>query len=210
MKAAPWLLLGLALVASACGDEGFADDVFDRPEWDVSATVDEANGELVLQLTVRTVHDNDFVHMSIRKEGWDNDYRDRVEEDVDWSRTNTWFRDQHPDTYLEGGIYPAPGDYRRLPKAFSTYEFRPTLEPGPRANWPDVLGTDYSWVNQGYNYADGQGSHPGFAPGEYEVEIYAWYTGAPNDLHPIDGDEGKVQFVHYERRLAITRFTIEE
>jgi hypothetical protein len=210
MKAAPWLLLGLALVASACGDDGFADDIFERPEWDVSAAVDEESGELVLKLSMRTVHDNDFMHVSIRKEGWDNDYRDRVEEGVDWSRTNRWFRDLHPSTYLEGGIYPAPGDYRRLPKEFSTYEFRPTLEPGPRANWPDVLGTDYSWVNQGYNYADGQGGHPGFGPGEYEVEIYAWYTGAPNDLHPIEGDEGRVQFVHYEHRLAITRFAIEE
>lgn len=216
MKRLPLAVVGLSAALSACGDE-LGDDIFSAPEWRLEATVDEANRELVIEATFATVHDNDFVHMSIRKEGWDNAYPGRTEPDVDWTRPNLWFGDYYPNTYLEGGVYPGPGNYKRPPKEFTDYEYRLSLDETERTNWPDQRGSEFNYTTQLYNIydnhrrspGDNMGFHPGFGPGDYEIEIYAWYTGSPDDLHPAVGDEGKVQYIHYERRIVTTRFTID-
>lgn len=197
--------LGLALVLASCGEN----ENFEVPEWELTATVDETSRELVIRARYATVHDNDFVHMSIRKDGWDNAFSDRTEEGVDWTRPNRWFGEFHTDTWLEGGMYPGDGDYTRPPQEFQDYEYRLSLDPAPRTNWPDRMGSPFNYVTRGYSVYDSHREHPGFEPGEYEVELYAWYTGSPNELHPAVGDETKVQYVHYEREIITTRFTVD-
>lgn len=157
----------------------------------------------------KTIHGNDFVHVSIRKVGHDNRYPGRTEAGVDWTRVDRFFGEFHPDTYLEGSIYPGPGDYSRPPREFRDYQYRLSLDPGPRENWPDQHGSRYNYTTQLYNIYDAQNRHPGFGPGEYEIEMYTWYTGPPNELHPAVGEETKVQYIHYEHEIAVARFRID-
>lgn len=196
------------VLSTACG--GYDDAIFDSPRWSLSVTVDEAAEELVIDAVFATVHDNDFVHMSIRKEGYDNRFRDLSEDGVDWTRPNLWFGQMHPDTYLEGGMYPGEGDYTRPPRSFRDYRYRLSLAPTRRTNWPDVRGSPFNYTTRGYQAYDDHRGHPGFGPGEYEVELYAWYTGSPDDRHPAANDDAtKVQYVHYERPIVRARFRVQ-
>jgi hypothetical protein len=99
------------------------------------------------------------VHISIRKDGHDSNFGGRQVNNVDWTRPNRWFGEFHPNTYLEGSMYPAPGDYR----------YRLSLDPTDRTNWPDDLGSDYSYTTQFYSVYYGFRDHPGFGPGEFEI-----------------------------------------
>lgn len=209
MRAYLFWVAGLAYVAAACGD-GDPDGIFNAEEWAVKATVeDEA---LVIEATLATIHGNDFTHMSIRKAGWDNAYDvarspSPEQPDRDWSRVHRWFGELHPNTYLEGSFH--DGSFGKPPTDFDTYAYRLALDPQARTNWPDEAGSGYQYITRGYSYADNNPGHPGFGPGEYEIEIYAWYTGSADDLHPAAGGQSGVQYIHYERRVATTRFTIE-
>ncbi|MEM1022481.1 MAG: hypothetical protein AAF627_21930 [Myxococcota bacterium] len=218
MRALPLMVLGLACVG--CGEEMTEAEIFSDPAWRLDVTVDETRRELVIEATFRTIHADDFVHLSIRKEGWDNDYPGRSETGVDWSRPNRWFGELHPDTYLEGSIYPGPGDYERPPKDFRDYTYRLSLDETQRTNWPDEEGSIFSYTTQRYSLYDdqrrsGRAIHPGFGPGRYEVELYAWYTGPPDTLHPTasevdtEQDITKVQYIHLEHTIARTQFTID-
>lgn len=201
------LIAGLLAPLLGCDDD--SDDIFFSPEWRLMATVDKANDELVIDATLSTVHANDFIHMSIRRVGHNNRYPGRTEPGVDWTRPNVWFGETHTDTYLEGGIYPGGGDFSRPPKAFRDYTYRLSLSRTVRTNWPDVQGSRFSYTTRTYSIYDDHGAHPGFSPGEYEIELYAWYTGEPNDRHPAVGDENKVQYIHSEHQIITTRFTVE-
>ena len=216
----PSWLTALGLVCVGCGDEMTEAEIFSDPAWRLETTVDEARRELVIEATFRTIHKNDFVHLSIRKEGWDNAFTDRSEQGVDWSRPNRWFGEFHPDTYLEGSVYPGPGDYERAPKDFRDYEYRLSLDEAERTNWPDQNGTQFNYTTQRYSIYDnqrrrGRDFHPGFGSGRYEVELYTWYTGPPDDLHPAasetagEQDVTKVQYIHFEHRIAVSQFTID-
>jgi len=212
--------MAFSFALAACGDEMTEAEIFSDPAWRLEVEVDEARRELVVEATFRTIHENDFVHLSIRKEGWDNAYPGRAEEGVDWTRPNRFFGEMHPDTYLEGSIYPGPGDYERAPKDFRDYEYRLPLDETERMNFPDEMGTRFSYTTQRYSIYDnqrrnGRSVHPGFGPGRYEVELYTWYTGSPDERHPASAealaeqDITKVQYIHFERRIAVAQFTID-
>ena len=209
MRARLCLVAGLAYAASACGG-GDPDGIFHAEEWAVAATV--ADDALVIEVTLATIHGSDFTHMSIRKAGWSNSYdvaRSPAPEqpDRDWSRPHRWFGEFHPNTYLEGSFH--DGSFGRPPATFNTYVYQLSLDPQARTNWPDEGGSDYQYITRGYSYADNNSGHPGFGPGDYEIEIYAWYTGSADDLHPSADGQPSVQYIHYERQIARTRFTVE-
>lgn len=200
-------LVFAASMATGCGAQ---DDFWDAEEWDVSAAVMEDH--VLLSATIADAH-GDFVHMSIRREGHDSGYT--IERSPapnqphrDWSRVHHWFGELHPNTYLEGRIDDGSG---RGPSSFNTYAFElPRESRSSRENFPDVHGSDYEFITQGYSYADGGYSgHPAFDAGTYEVEIYAWYTGTANEEHPAVDDSEGVQYVHYEHHLASTTFVVE-
>ncbi len=190
---------------AACADE---DAIWTAEAWDLRATVEP---EFVhIEATIADVH-GDFIHMSIRKDGYDNGYTierspSGGQPDRDWSRVHRWFGDFYPDTYLEGRIDDGSGDG---PTEFETYAFRLDRTETTRTNWPDEGGSDYEYITSVYPYADGQPLHPGFEPGGYEIEVYAWYTGFAEARHPSTGGENGVQYIHYERRIVTTRFEIE-
>lgn len=183
-------------------------DIFSDERWHVSVAVEAES--LVVTTTIANVH-GDFIHMSIRKKGHDNQYTIErspapSQENRDWSRVHHWFMELNPDTYLEGRIDDGGGTG---PQRFRTYEFRVPREAGlARGNYPDINGTDYMYITLGYGYADGNYTHPPFAAGEYEIQIYAWYTGWASWTHPSIDDSPKVQYVHYEHPLATFHFTI--
>ena len=188
----------LALVAGAatsgCGDA----------LWEVSA--DSTRDHFTISACISD-HHGDFIHMSIRKQGWDNKYTiirspAAGQAHRDWSRVHRWFGELHPNTYLEGRIDDGSGDG---PYWADTFTFRiPRGKTYLRRDYADEGGGDYAYITEGYSYADGQDRHPAFGPGMSEVQIYAWYTGTAEDDHPAaDGRDG-VQYVHYESPLAST------
>lgn len=209
MRAVVPLAFGFACAATGCGDD-FSDYLFVSDEWELGATVEE--DALVIEATVATVHGGDFTHVSIRKEGWDNEYDiERSpgpgQPERDWSRPHRWFSELHPNTYLEGSIH--DGDFKKPPEDFTTFRYRLDLAPGRRRNWPDEFGSEFQYITRGYSYADNNPSHPGFGPGEYEIEIYAWYTGSANGRHPATDGKPDVQFIHYEYEIVTATFTVE-
>jgi hypothetical protein len=200
-------LLG-AVVASACGEDW--SDSFLDDRWHVEATVEP--DAIVLEATVATPHGDDFTHISFRKVGWDNTYvpeRSPAPEqpERDWSRVHRWFGELHRDTWLEGSLH--DGAFEKPPADFRTYRYRLDRAPGARRNWPDLRGSKYRYITRGYGYADNHQGHPGFGAGIYEVELYAWYTGDADDLHPASGGEPEVQYVHFEYRVAVARFEVD-
>lgn len=205
--ALPFLGLLVALAAAACGPD---DDFWDDPRWDVA--VDVAEDHLLVTATIGDAH-GDFVHVSIRRDGHDNGYTiERSpapnQPERDWSRVHHWFGEMHRDTWLEGRFDDGSG---RGPRAFTTFAYEvPRAAGGTRENYEDTLGGDHVYITRGYSYADGNGRHPGFGPGTYEIEIYAWYTGRANQAHPAAGGETGVQYVHYERPLATAVFVVEQ
>lgn len=204
-----WTALLGALLAggAACGED--PDAVWTDPRWDVAASVDGT--DLLISATIGNVHD-DFIHVSIRKDGWDNGYTiERSpapdQPDRDWSRPHRWFGDFYPDTWLEGRFEDGRNDGG--PSSFASFTYRVPLAPGTRSNYPDEDGGEYDYLTRGYNYADGQSRHPGFPAGDYEIEIYAWYTGRQSVGHPAIGGQSGVQYIHFERQIATTRFTVD-
>lgn len=207
-KMAVWAL-SCAVMSSACGDE-VEGSIWTAEEWDITATIED--DAVLLELTTATVHRNDFTHVTIRKEGWSNAYDisrspSPGQPDRDWSRPHRFFGEFHPDTYLEGSLH--DGNFKRPPKTFQTYAYRLPRAAGVRSNWPDERGSEFLYVTRGYSYADNNSGHPGFGPGVYEVEVYAWYTGAADDEHPAANGEPEVQYIHYEQQIVTTQFTIE-
>jgi len=207
----PWLgLLLTSLVGlTACGEE-YVNPIWTDPRWELTATVEPEHVRIAA--SIADVH-GDFVHVSIRKEGHDNGYTPPAGPGPnkpwqDWSRVHRWFGDYYPNTYLEGRF--DDGTFRGPPE-FTSIEFQVPRARGPRANYPDENGTDFEYITIGYDYAGGINGHPGFGPGEYEIEIYAWYTGVPDDLHPaVDDSFDEVQYIHHEQRIITTRFTVPD
>ncbi len=200
-------VLVLAIVLPGCSND--EEDVWDSEKWNVTATV--ADDHILITATIADIH-GDFIHMSIRREGRDNGYTverspapDQL--DRDWSRVHHWFGELHADTYLEGRIDDGSGEG---PSKFRTYSFQlPRSLSLSRQDFPDMNGSDYKYITRGYSYADGNGRHPAFNVGNYEIEIYAWYTGTANFIHPaIDGYSG-VQYIHYERPITSAKFVID-
>jgi hypothetical protein len=198
------VLVGVLLGAAACGPEEVVPE-----EWGVVATVEDDHVQL--EATIAHFH-TDFIHMSIRQKDWDNAYTvdrspDPNQPERDWSRVHTWFGDMHPDTYLEGRIDDGSA---RGPNESTTYRFHlPRLADLDRQDFSDENGSDYVYITSVYSYADGHARHPAFGPGEYEIEIYPWYTGNVNDEHPAINDRPQVQYLHHEAPLTSTTFTIE-
>jgi len=191
---------------AACSSE---DSRWDDERWQLAVTVEPDH--LRIQATIADIH-GDYIHMSIRREGHENGYtieRSPAPNQTsrDWSRVHHWFGDMYPDTYLEGRIDDGSG---AGPSDFQTFSFKvPRGVTQARSNYPDEGGSDYTYITRGYSYADGNNRHPSFPSGNYEIEIYAWYTGKSQGRHPaIDGSDG-VQFVHYEHHITSVEFTIE-
>lgn len=181
----------------------------DPDHWAVSAEV--SSSAIVITATIADAH-GDFVHMSIRKKGWDNHYSverspapDQPERD--WSRVHHWFGALHPDTYLEGRIDDGSGRGPSQPQAFEFSLARAAS--GVRMDHDDQRGSDYRYITRGYSYADGNVFYPSFGPGEYEIEIYAWYTGYASIWHPASGGQPQVQYVHYDMPIVSTSFVID-
>lgn len=202
----------MMFVLSGCGSDDNNDiaSVLDSDEWEVKVNVFDEYIEIQSRIT--DVFGN-FVHISIRKEGHDNGYSIQRspapnQPKRDWSRVHTWFGELNPDTYLEGRF---DDGSNRGPKEFTTLVYHLPRASGNRQNYADQNGSDYEYITIGYNYADGQyyPSHPGFDAGQYEIEIYAWYTGQSTDTHPAVDDSPGVQYVHYEWKIITTEFTIE-
>jgi hypothetical protein len=177
--------------------------------WAVEATVE--SDQVFVEATI-SQHHTDFIHMSIRKHGWDNGYSigrspDPMQPDRDWSRVHHWFGELHPDTYLEGRIDDGRG---RGPAAWTTVRFALSRSPdAQRREFPDANGSDYAYITTVYAYADGHLGHPGFEGGDYEIEIYPWYTGSVDAQHRASDDSPEVQYLHHEVSLASTTFVIE-
>lgn len=182
---------------------------WDDERWDV--TVDVEEDAIIISTTVVDIH-GDFLHMSIRKEGYENGYTKETSPAIDlkgqdWTRVHHWFEELHPNTFLEGRIDDTGGEG---PGDFETYRFRLPRAAHNASIYEDENGSDYVYLANDYYYAD-RNPTPEFSPGEYEVEVYAWYTGRPNGDHPLADEEKKrVQYIHYERTLAVANFTIPE
>lgn len=204
-----WGAILLGALATACGPET-DNEIWNDPGWAVTASVEEDH--ILIEASIADVH-GDFVHVSIRKAGHDNNYTPEVSPAPnkpwqDWSRVHRWFQDYYPNTYLEGRF--DDGSFRG-PDEFLSVAYRVPRARGVRANYPDENGSSYEYITRGYDYAGGINGHPGFGPGDYEIEIYAWYTGNPSDLHPATDDSfEEVQYIHHERRIVATQFTVPE
>lgn len=201
LKSIPLFLLLLAI--TSCEQDELP------PLWNVNADV--SADYLTIEATIANYH-GDFIHMSIRKSNWNNNYTVKRspagdQPKRDWSRVHRWFGKMNSNTYLEGRIDDGSGDG---PHQFTTYFFKlPINQSMPRKDFQDQNGSDYEYITTGYYYADGHAGHPNFTPGNYEIEIYPWYTGTANDQHPAkDGEEG-VQYIHYEEPIASTTFVID-
>ena len=188
---------------------GCVSDTDEPSDWAVEADVD---AEHVIVTATVFHHHTDFIHMSIRRHGWDNDYTiegspDADQPERDWSRVHAWFGVQHRDTYLEGRI----DDGRGVgPDDWLTVRYALPRGARPaRRTFPDEGGSAYQYITTVYAYADGHVTHPAFEPGEYEIELYPWYTGPADALHPAADDSPEVQYVHYEAPLVSTTFVIE-
>lgn len=193
----------LLVILSACHDP------WDTDDWLVLAEADQ--DFIVLTAKIADIH-GDFIHMSIRKQGWDNHYTIEgspapQQPDRDWSRVHHWFGELHTNTFLEGRIDDGSG---QGPGELQTFMFLlPRASAWERYNFPDENGSKYQYITQGYGYADGHWSHPAFEAGEYEIEIYAWYTGKANGDHPAADGKPEVQYIHYEHHVTSTTFTVE-
>ncbi len=179
------------------------------PLWEVRADV--SVDYLTIKATISDYH-GDFIHMSIRKANWNNNYTVKRspagnQPERDWSQVHQRFGKLYRNTYLEGRIDDGSG---AGPSQFKTYIFKlPIDQSMPRKDFQDLNGSGYEYITTGYYYADGQAGHPSFTPGNYEIEIYPWYTGSANNLHPAkDGKEG-VQYIHHEQPVASTTFLID-
>ncbi len=173
----------------------------------VSATVD--GDKLMILANIHNYH-GDFVHMSIRKTGYDNNYGISVSPEAarpeyDWSRVHHWFGVLNPDTFLEGRI---DNGWGRGPLTSREFQFELPLAAGTRTNHIDQYGSNYEYITMGYSYADGHASHPAFSSGDYVIAIYPWYTGRADATHPSSDEHEEVQYIHYEDTLATSTFSI--
>lgn len=200
-------LVGIGLTSAlGCGD---GDAIWDAEAWDVQVT--STADTVLLSATIADVH-GDFIHVSIRRDGYDSGYTiERSpgpnQPERDWSRVHHWFGELHPDTYLEGRI----DDGNQVgPRDFQTFTYElPRGSNLPRQNFQDTQGSAYEYLVSGYRYADGNSGHPPFDAGTYQVEIYAWYTGSANGEHSAEGDFSGVQYIHYDRPLVSTTFELD-
>jgi len=196
-------ILTLSILSFSCEKDEFPET------WHVSA---EKNGSF-LEITARIAdYHGDFIHMSIRKKDYDNNYSierspSPGQPERDWSRVHYWFGELNPDTYLEGRIDDGSGDG---PYRFTTYKFQLPISSGfSRRNYEDLNGSDYEYITEGYSYADGNFTHPGFSSGTYEIVVYPWYTGKVDFRHTAIDGEPEVQYIHYESLLASAEFAID-
>ena len=204
------LTMALLLVSSFFGCE--SDD--EGPQvWELSTEVEDSF--LIVKATISNYHNN-FVHVSIRKEGWDNGYTierspstSEEKKHQDWSRVHYWFGKLHPNTYMEGRFDNGSG---RGPKKPGSFVFKVPIKNTltDRSNFADELGGDYEYITIGYSYADGNYRHPEFTSGKYEIEIYAWYTGSANSAHPATDGQSDVQYIHYENPIISREFVISD
>ena len=129
----------------------------------LTASVSSSGVTITAIGSVFTSSSNHFYHLSILKEGHNNNYTDRHgDDDSDWATTDHHYGDLHSNTYIEG---------RLLGVDISTnidVQFLLPFAAVSTAQIPNMNGSGLYFT--GYRYATGNGpGYPGLNPGNYTV-----------------------------------------